>query len=318
MGIFLVFVFVFFLLLSVTVLSFVLVPEQLQLEQDSNNNGQRNASSLDSGSGDGNMTMRVDISQVTQILKHPKAFIYQRFLFDEECDHIIGLAKDKLKKSEVITTDDVEIGMISDERTSSDTFLELNQDEVVSRIERRIATWTFLPEGNGEGIQVLRYEKDEKNDPHYDSYGDNTTSGHRMATLIMYLSDVQKGGETVFPLGKENDKEDDDTWSDCAKKGYAVKPKRGDALLFFNLHPNSTEDMDSLHGGCPVIQGVKWSATKWIHVNPYGVIKKPSGCADEKEECTIWAEDGECQKNPEFMLGTKFSVGNCLKSCNVC
>lgn len=46
----------------------------------------------------------------------------------------------------------------------------------------------------------------------------------------------------------------------------AVKPTKGDALLFFSLHPDASTDDLSLHGGCPVEQGEKWSATKWMHV----------------------------------------------------
>lgn len=55
---------------------------------------------------------------------------------------------------------------------------------------------------NGEDIQVLRYEHGEKYDPHYDYFSDKVNiarGGHRIATVLMYLSDVAKGGETVFP-----------------------------------------------------------------------------------------------------------------------
>ena len=33
---------------------------------------------------------------------------------------------------------------------------------------------------------------------------------------------------------------------------------------------NGSEDESSLHGGCPVIKGQKWTATKWMRVGPYG------------------------------------------------
>ena len=33
------------------------------------------------------------------------------------------------------------------------------------------------------------------------------------------------------------------------------KPRKGDALLFYSLHPNGTIDRHSLHGGCPVVKG---------------------------------------------------------------
>ena len=42
-----------------------------------------------------------------------------------------------------------------------------------------------------------------------------------------------------------------------------VKPKQGDALLFFNTHVNGSIDKHSLHGGCPVVAGTKWAMTKW-------------------------------------------------------
>ena len=33
-----------------------------------------------------------------------------------------------------------------------------------------------------------------------------------------------------------------------------VKPRRGDALLFWSVHFNGTIDAHALHGGCPVVQ----------------------------------------------------------------
>lgn len=55
---------------------------------------------------------------------------------------------------------------------------------------------------NGEDIQVLRYEHGQKYDPHYDYFSDKVNiarGGHRLATVLMYLTDVTNGGETVFP-----------------------------------------------------------------------------------------------------------------------
>lgn len=34
-------------------------------------------------------------------------------------------------------------------------------------IEERIAAWTLLPVGNGEGLQVLRYRNGQKYDAHW-------------------------------------------------------------------------------------------------------------------------------------------------------
>ncbi len=48
--------------------------------------------------------------------------------------------------------------LTSEIRTSSGMFYNRGQTELIRRIEDRIARWTMLPAGNGEGMQVLRYE----------------------------------------------------------------------------------------------------------------------------------------------------------------
>ena len=158
----------------------------------------------------------------------------------------------------------------------------------------------------------------------------------------MYLTTPEEGGETVFPSASR--KVSGPQWSECAREGFAVKPKRGDALLFYSLKPNGKKDEDSLHGSCPVLKGEKWSSTKWIHVVPFGApgseaVKQkwnPTGskmssaaagdggggksgnegsaapCRDLQADCPGWAKLGECSKNPKYMLSS------CRKSCGAC
>ncbi|XP_008808711.2 probable prolyl 4-hydroxylase 6 isoform X2 [Phoenix dactylifera] len=265
-----------------------------------------------------------DPKPVTQLSWRPRAFLYRGFLSYEECDHLIKLAEGQLEKSTVADNDSGK-SLMSGVRTSSGTFLEKQQDEIVTRIERRVAAWTFLPEENAESVQVLRYEKGQKYDPHFDYFNDKFNierGGHRFATVLMYLSNVKKGGETVFPFAEGGVSQyKDETWSDCARAGYAVKPNKGDALLFFSLHVNATTDPRSLHGSCPVIEGEKWSATKWIHVRNFDRPVRQSssvGCSDEDERCPEWAAAGECGKNSLYMVGTKDFDGYCRKSCRIC
>lgn len=169
-------------------------------------------------------------------------------------------------------------------------------------------------------------------------------------------------------------------------RGVAVKPRQGDALLFFSMDvrcpspslclplvtpppPRLTRappsascaapcpsvrpqlkqqlDMASLHAGCPVIKGEKWSATKWhapsrriaapapardahprrpdpiaiphlrlcdcalprrrMHVGEFQMEAKKrrrtaDKCADEHDSCKQWAESGECERNPAYMV----------------
>ncbi|KAL7608595.1 probable prolyl 4-hydroxylase 7 [Lactuca sativa] len=264
-----------------------------------------------------------DPTRVTQISWHPRAFLYRNFLTDEECDHLIQLAKDKLEKSMVADNESGK-SIESEVRTSSGMFLNKAQDKVVAGIESRISAWTFLPVENGEAMQILHYENGQKYEPHWDYFHDKANQamgGHRIATVLMYLSNVQKGGETVFPESeiKESQPKAKEDWSECAKKGYAVKPKKGDALLFFSLHPNATTDVLSLHGSCPVIEGEKWSATKWIHVRSFDKSDNTSDdCTDDNANCAMWAAAGECKRNPVYMVGSPEGSGYCRKSCKVC
>ncbi|KAI3503385.1 hypothetical protein L1887_31826 [Cichorium endivia] len=264
-----------------------------------------------------------DPTRVTQISWHPRAFLYRNFLTDAECDHMIQLAKDKLEKSMVADNESGK-SIESEVRTSSGMFLNKAQDKVVAGIESRISAWTFLPVENGESMQILHYEHGQKYEPHWDYFHDKANQalgGHRIATVLMYLSNVQKGGETVFPESeiKESQPKANEDWSECAKKGYAVKPRKGDALLFFSLHPNATTDVFSLHGSCPVIEGEKWSATKWIHVRSFDkVVNTSDDCTDDNANCATWAATGECEKNPIYMVGSEGGLGYCRKSCKVC
>ena len=54
-------------------------------------------------------------------------------------------------------------------------------------------------------MQIQRYERGQKYEPHFDYFNikiNQVLEGHRYATVLMYLSTVDKGGETVFPNAK--------------------------------------------------------------------------------------------------------------------
>ncbi|CAA7035707.1 unnamed protein product [Microthlaspi erraticum] len=196
-----------------------------------------------SGNEDGNGERWLEV-----LSREPRAFLYHNFLTNEECEHLINLAKPKMGKSlvrDTITGGSKE----SSARTSSGTFFKRGHDKIVEEIEKKISEFTFIPVENGEGLQVIRYEVGQKFDPHFDGY-------ERIATVLMYLSDVERGGETVFPDAKGK----------TSKKGLSVSPKKRDALLFWNMKLDGTQDLST---GRPVIRGHKWASTKWLHVHEY-------------------------------------------------
>ena len=274
----------------------------------------------------------------------PKAYMFRNFLTPRECEHLMRLAKQQLAPSTVVG-DKGSGSMVSKIRTSAGMFLGRGQDPTVRAIEERIAAASGLPEPNGEGLQILRYENGQKYDPHFDYFHDQVNSsprrgGQRMATMLIYLEDTEEGGETIFPNGVRPEDWDADepgnhnSWSDCAKKGIPVKSHRGDAVLFWSLKEDYTLDNGSLHGACPVIKGEKWTAVKWIRVAKFdGGFTDPlpmpalarsdrskGECLDEWSECGEWAKKGWCDRNPSFMTGLEGARDSrgpaCPQSCD--
>jgi len=88
--------------------------------------------------------------------RNPKAYLFRNFLTESESSHLMDLAKKQLAPSTVVGTN----GPVSSGiRTSAGTFLLKHQDDVVTQIELRIANAAGIPEPNGEGMQILRYDK---------------------------------------------------------------------------------------------------------------------------------------------------------------
>ena len=77
------------------------------------------------------------------------------------------------------------------------------------------------------------------------------SSGPRILTFFLYLSDVEEGGETNFP-----------------RLNLSVKPRKGKAVLWpsvLNEDPTK-QDTRTDHGSLPVIKGTKYAANSWIHL----------------------------------------------------
>eukprot|EP00873_Tetraselmis_striata_P024219 jgi/Tetstr1/444483/TSEL_032364.t1 len=257
----------------------------------------------------------------------PRAFVFHNFLTDEECDHIIEIAEPAMERS-MVTGPDGEPALDT-ERTSKGAFLPRRLDPTITAIEQRVARLTHLPPVHSEDIQVLKYMDGQKYSAHYDSK--QVSGSRRMITVLMYLSDVEEGGETAFPKAAAQEKYLDPAvqgagrWSACAEGHVATRPKKGDALLFFSLHPDLRQDVYSLHTGCPVIAGTKWSATAWVYTEPFQpetyqgpLPPRLWECENLHPQCKDWAEAGECANNPKYMIGNLSKPGACRPACGAC
>ncbi|XVF29327.1 hypothetical protein REPUB_Repub15cG0111100 [Reevesia pubescens] len=198
----------------------------------------------------------------------PRIIVLHNFLSNEECDYLRAIARPRLQISTVVDAKTGK-GMKSNVRTSSGMFLSPTERNypMIQAIEKRISVFSQIPAENGELIQVLRYEKDQFYKPHHDYFSDTFNlkrGGQRIATMLMYLSDDVEGGETYFPMAGTGD-------CNCGGKivkGMCVKPIKGDAVLFWSMGLDGQSDPNSIHGGCEVLSGEKWSATKWMRQKP--------------------------------------------------
>jgi len=215
-----------------------------------------------------------------------RIFLWHHFLTDEECDFLRLTAEKRLERSGVVDTASGS-SAVSSIRTSDGMFFGRAENGVIESIERRLAEWTLMPVHNGEGLQVLRYKESQKYDAHWDWFFDEANQkngGNRHSTVLMYLADeIAEGGETIFPkLPTKDASGENPTYSDCAKHSLAVKPKKGDAIFFHSMKPGGEFEERSMHGACPVIQGEKWSMTKWIHSGHYRMNDRYDEDADDQ------------------------------------
>uniref|UniRef100_A0A672RZC7 Prolyl 4-hydroxylase subunit alpha-1-like n=1 Tax=Sinocyclocheilus grahami TaxID=75366 RepID=A0A672RZC7_SINGR len=167
----------------------------------------------------------------------PRIIRYHDIISDREIEILKNISRPQLSRAETTRG-------VSKTRTAQGVFLE-EDTIVVAPISQRIADITGLSMDSAEELYVQNYGIGGRYEPHYDEW-DNENG--RIATFLIYMSDVQIGGATVFP-----------------EVGVALKPKKGSAVFWYNLHKNGDVDLYTEHAGCPVLRGNKWVANKWIH-----------------------------------------------------
>lgn len=197
--------------------------------------------------------------EVLMTLQTPRIVLLGNVVSDEECDALIAYGESRLERSPVVADKDGST-QVHAHRTSRGAMLQRGETDLVARFEARLAAIVNWPVENGEGLQLLRYEKGNEYRPHFDWFDPALPGprkhlergGQRVATIITYLSDVEQGGGTSFP-----------------NIGVQVQPKKGCAVYFANTDPHGMPDHQTLHAGEPVAAGVKFIATKWLREREY-------------------------------------------------
>jgi len=203
---------------------------------------------------DGEISVDVGDRRVSVLaaLDSPRIVLFGDFLSKDECGQLVEAARPRMQRS---MTADLNSGgdKIDEVRTSRGMFFNRGESALVNRIEARIARLLRWPVEKGEHLQVLHYRPGDQYEPHYDYFDPSkpgaaavlARGGQRVATLLMYLREPERGGETTFP-----------------HLGLRFAAKRGCALFFSYDRPHPSTR--TLHGGAPVLAGQKWVATKWL------------------------------------------------------
>ena len=166
------------------------------------------------------------------------------FATPEECDQIIEEAH--RKGFQVSEVDDPK-NAVTQSRTSTTAFLTSDEAPVTQKVGLRAKE--IVGPYELEGLQVQKYEKNQKYNPHYDTFDGKDGKDQRNYTAMLYLNDINEGGNTLF-----------------TKLNLRLVPKRGSLILWNNLLKDNCRDENTMHMG-ESVEGdvVKYITTFWFH-----------------------------------------------------
>jgi len=179
-------------------------------------------------------------------------FIVEDFLLQEHCNQLISTIEQKLHRSTIL---DVQGSKEDQHRTSQTAHLIYNDLDLSKAIDQRISNLLGISAELSEPIQGQRYYAHEYYKAHHDWFNPEVESGQkelelggqRTWTFMIYLNDVEQGGETYFPL-----------------LNVMFTPMRGRAVCWRNIHSDGSINHSTLHEAKPVLAGNKYIVTKWF------------------------------------------------------
>ena len=144
-------------------------------------------------------------------------------------------------------------------RTSDSGNLD-RHDPYVKMIERRIDDLLGIEPDWGETVQGQRYAPGQQYKAHNDWFHPGTKywqqerkrGGQRSWTAMMFLNDVDEGGQTHF-----------------INAGVTVTPQKGALLTWNNALPDGLPNEATLHAGLPPVKGTKYILTKWYRTRKW-------------------------------------------------
>jgi prolyl 4-hydroxylase len=181
-------------------------------------------------------------------------FTIPDFLTDKECDYLCELIESNNTRSSVAGGNSSH-STYHNGRTSNTSNLD-KLDKKTDKINHKIYSEIGISEDYAEPTQGQIYQIGQEFAHHNDYFDDANyinhclSSGQRTWTFMIYLNDVEEGGETDFP-----------------KINKRFTPQKRMAVVWRNSNGKGTENSASHHSGMPVIKGKKIIITKWFREN---------------------------------------------------
>ena len=181
-------------------------------------------------------------------------YIVRDFLDARDCSELIALIDANNEPSKLLSYNgDQEF------RTSYSCNVDPH-DPTVVRVEGKLTSLMGIDSSHGETIQGQRYQIGQQFKPHYDffhkteSYWEEMqrSGGQRTWTAMVFLNDVEGGGETNFTHAQAK-----------------VTPRRGNLLCWNNMNGIGEPNSYAMHQGMPVSAGTKYIITKWYRERPW-------------------------------------------------
>lgn len=127
---------------------------------------------------------------------------------------------------------------------------------------KKVSLLTGKPVEHCELPQVGRYFPSQQYLQHFDAFDLSNEDGRRFAsnggqrtvTVLVYLNNVERGGETAFPA-----------------LNLEIRPRKGTAIVFFPATVDGLLDKNVLHAAKPAID-TKYVSQVWIRQGNYDGI----------------------------------------------
>lgn len=184
-------------------------------------------------------------------------FTVPGFLTAQQCRALIA-AIDAQATPSILFHDGGRRGSAGDLRTSSTHYFR--GGGLALELAKRIDALLGLQRAHAEPMQGQRYRAGEQYRHHSDHFRperahwqrERLRGGQRTWTAMIYLNEVEAGGETDFP-----------------RLGLSIRPEPGLLVAWNNMDRRGRPNLALLHAGMPVKAGAKYVITQWYRLEPW-------------------------------------------------